>query len=200
MTDKPDALRAYSARSAEHIELLGDIEAMSHIDRERIQSWATALEGRVIDAGSGPGHWTAHLHGLGVDIEGIDMVAEFVASASARFPQVRFRQGRLEALPIKDGGVAGILSWYSVIHAAPADLPVLLAEFARCLAPGGSLLLGFFEGPRNEAFEHAVTAAYFWPVEEMTRELELAGFRVLDVSTRTDPGRRSHADISAVLR
>lgn len=193
-----DAREAYGARAAEYIDLLGDVGAMSPIDRRTMEEWAASIDGRILDAGCGPGHWTAHLRSRGADIEGIDQVPEFIDSARSRFPGTAYRLGGLDALPAEAGELAGILAWYSVIHVDPVNLPDVLAEFARSLAPGGRLLLGFFEGSRVEPFPHAVTTAYFWPTEEMARLLEAAGFRVLEVQTRTDPGCRPHASISAI--
>ncbi|GAC56270.1 hypothetical protein GOHSU_04_01390 [Gordonia hirsuta DSM 44140 = NBRC 16056] len=87
-----------------------------------------------------------------------------------------------------------------MIHTAPDRMQTLLAESARCLAPRGSLFVGFFAGSRVELFGQAVTTAYFWPVDEMASELERAGFQVVGTHTRGDPGSRRHADITAVLR
>nr|WP_246286040.1 class I SAM-dependent methyltransferase [Microbacterium pseudoresistens] len=178
--------------------MLGDIDAMSPRDRALIADWAARIDGRILDAGCGPGHWTAYLRGLGADIEGVDLVPEFIASARARFPDTAFQRGALETLPVDTGALAGLLSWYSLIHVEPARMPTTLHEFARCLAPGGSLLLGFFEGPRTEPFDHAVTTAYFWPVDAMRRLLRNEGFEIVDVVTRSDPGSRPHAAIEAV--
>ena len=80
-----------------------------------------------------------------------------------------------------------------------------LEEFARVLAPGGSLLLGFFTGARLEPFDHAVATAYYWPTDLLAERLEQAGFAVRDVRVRFDPaqtpapGRRPEAIIAAVL-
>ena len=192
-----EVCESYSAHAPQYISTLGHIDSMSPIDRRQIAEWGQAIDGRILDAGSGPGHWTAYLHQLGARVEGVDMVPEFVASASARFPEVSFRVGMLDGLPVGTSSLAGILAWYSVIHTAPSRLPVLLGEFARCLSADGSLLIGFFEGPRIEPFDHAVTTAYFWPVDKMTRMLERADFSVTDVQTRTDPWSRPHAAIVA---
>lgn len=190
---------AYAARASEYVELLGSIEATSLIDRQSIAQWASAVDGLIVDAGCGPGHWAQYLLELGADVEGIDMVPEFIEAACSRFPNVTFQQGTLERLPYDSDSVVGILSWYSVIHAEPEKLQAILKEFARCLAPGGTLLLGFFEGAQIKAFEHAVARAYFWPVEDMASELQKAGFQILKVRNRTEEGSRPHADIVAVL-
>lgn len=188
---------AYGARAAEYTELLGSVEALAAQDRDTISAWGAGIDGPVLDAGCGPGHWTAFLQQLGVDAQGIDLTPEFIELARSRFPEARFRFGALESLPVADAALGGLLSWYSVIHTPPEDVPGILREFARVLRPGGSLLLGCFEGPGLEAFDHAVTTAYFWPVAEMRSELERAGFAVGSVRTRTDPGSRPHAEYVA---
>lgn len=188
---------AYGARAAEYTELLGSVEALAAQDRDTISTWGAGIDGPVLDAGCGPGHWTEHLRALGIDITGLDLTPEFVDIARSRFPEARFRVGALESLPVADAALGGLLSWYSVIHTPPDGVPAILREFARVLRPGGSLLLGCFEGPRLEAFDHAVTTAYFWPVAEIRIELERAGFAVRSVRTRTDPGSRPHAEYLA---
>ena len=189
--------RSYGARAAEYTELLGSVDDMAAEDRRTIGDWAAAIEGRAVDAGCGPGHWTRFLRDHGVDVDGIDLVPEFVEGATARFPGLRFRVGELAALPVDDGALGGILSWYSVIHTEPQRVPAILREFARCLRPGGTLLLGFFAGERVEPFDHAVVTAWFWPIETMERELERAGFEILETHARQDAGSRPHGAILA---
>lgn len=188
---------AYGARAAEYTELLGSVEVLAAQDRGTISTWGAGIDGPVLDAGCGPGHWTAFLQQHGVDAQGIDLTPEFIDIARSRFPEARFRVGALEALPFPDAALDGLLSWYSVIHTPPDGVPAILREFARVLRPGGSLLLGCFEGPRLEPFDHAVTTACFWPIAEMRSELERAGFAVGSVRTRTDQGSRPHAEYLA---
>ncbi|MFC4004348.1 class I SAM-dependent DNA methyltransferase [Prauserella oleivorans] len=188
---------AYGRRAAEYADLFGSREAMPEPDRTLVSRWAGEISGRMIDAGCGPGQWTDLLRGQGCDIEGVDLVPRFVDIARSRFPGAAFRVGELDDLGVPDGSVAGILSWYSVIHADPGLVPGILGEFARCLGDGGSLLLGMFEGPRVEPFPHAVTTAYFWSIGEMSQRLREAGFHVEATESRVDPGRRPHAAIVA---
>lgn len=190
--------RGYSARAAEYAALLGDIGQMDAIDRERVGVWADSIDGRILDAGCGPGHWTAFLAERGHEIEGIDLVPEFIAHASSRYPHVAFRVASLAAPDIERGSLGGILAWYSLIHAAPHELSSLLIDARRLLRPGGSLLIGFFDGSDGEPFPHAVTTAYFWSIEGMTEHLEAAGFAVADSESRVQEGSRPHASISAM--
>lgn len=192
--------RAYAARADEYVGLMGTVDQMAEKDRELLTSWSRRISGPAIDAGCGPGHWTAFLHDRGIAVEGVDLVPEFLAGARERFPDVSFRLGDLDDLQVPDGALGAILSWYSVIHTPPEHVPAHLAEFARCIRPGGSLLLGFFEGPVVEPFDHKVVTAYFWPVETMRQELDHAGFDVTETHTRTDPGHRPYAALVAVRR
>lgn len=132
-----------------------------------------------MDAGCGPGHWTDLLHDGHRDASGVDISEAFLAAARFRYPHLGFSRASLRALPFADASVGGILAWYSLIHTDPADVPAVLREFARVLAPGGSLLLGFFVGEPREPFAHAITNAYLWSAEALTELLADAGFEVV---------------------
>lgn len=188
----------YAARAAEYTELFGDISQMDDDDRERIGSWADGIDGRILDAGCGPGHWTAFLVERGADAEGIDLVPAFIAGATTRFPRVSYRTASLAEADIPPGSLGGVLAWYSLIHATPDGLPHLLEAARRALHEGGRLLVGFFDGADGRPFPHAVTTAHYWSVPGMSTQLERAGFSVLDSETREQEGRRPHASISAV--
>ncbi|WP_341855062.1 class I SAM-dependent methyltransferase [Brachybacterium sp. GPGPB12] len=170
---------------------------MAPADVRRIETWARTACGPPLDLGRGPGHWTAHLAALGHEVEGWDPVAEFVRSARDRRPGTAYRRAALADLEGHPGTWGGILAWYSLIHLEPAAMPGALAAPHRALRRGGTLLLGFFDGARQEPFDHAVAPAQDWPVGRMTELVEAAGFEVLDVETRTDPGARPHAAVHA---
>lgn len=196
---------AYAARADEYTALLGTMEATSPVDRSTIRDWAGRRQGILLDVGCGPGHWTDWLASLRDDgelpgvtaVAGVEPTGSFIATARRRFPHLRFHEAAAEALPCASGSVGGILAWYSLIHTHPDSIGDALDEFARVLGPGGGLCLGFFTGPKVARFEHAITPAYFWPVEELAARVERAGFAVLSTQTRHDPGARPHADLVA---
>ncbi|MDI2129154.1 class I SAM-dependent DNA methyltransferase [Yinghuangia seranimata] len=101
---------------------------------------------RVADVGSGPGQVTAYLHGLGLDVTGVDLSPRMAALAARTFPHVPFTVGTLTALDIADGALAGLCAWYSTIHLPDDELPAAFAEFHRVLAPGGHALVAFQAG------------------------------------------------------
>ncbi|WP_348788781.1 class I SAM-dependent methyltransferase [Leifsonia sp. NPDC080035] len=196
-----DAVRsAYSDRSAEYIDLFGSIDAADPVDRERVSRWADGLTGPVLDAGCGPGHWTRHLAGRGLAAHGVDQVPEFVQRARREYPGLPFRLGSIDALDEGDASFGGVLAWYSLIHHEPSAVGTPLREFARVLAPGGGLLVGFFTGERVERFDHAVIAAYRWPVDALGGELDAAGFDVLEAHERIEAGQRPQGTLIARRR
>lgn len=194
---------AYDGRAAEYVEIAGALEQMNVRDREVITAWRDATTGTLLDAGCGPGHWTEFLSRGGREVRGVDLSREFIASARAAFPGIRFEIGSFRELPVETGSLGGILSWYSLIHTPPAEVPAILAEFARALAPGGGLLIGFFEGEPQERFAHAVAPAYYWTQDALGELLADVGFAVISAERRErQPGEisvRPHASVTAVI-
>lgn len=196
---------AYRNRAEEYTELLGSMEATAAEDRMTIRSWASEQRGLLVDVGCGPGHWTKWLDDLRREgalpevsgIDGVEPVEAFVTGARGRAPALNIHRGVAEHLPYDDASVGGILAWYSLIHTAPARLGDALGEFARVLRPGGGLCIGFFEGSVLEPFDHAVTPAMYWPLQELATRIESAGFEIVGSGARQDPGVRRHGHLIA---
>jgi SAM-dependent methyltransferase len=191
---------AYSSMSEQYIALFdGDWQA--HVDDTAlVRGHLAGLNGTVFDLGCGPGHWTAYLHSLGVDVTGVDLVPEFIDHARTSFTGPEFRLGSMTELDVPDHSAAGILSWYSTIHLSPQELDGVLAEFRRMLAPSGRLVIGFFDSDDEVAeFDHKVLAAYRWPVDELSARLTKAGFTELQRLKQQFPDRpdRKYAAIAA---
>lgn len=195
--DTGDVARAYGVRAGEYASHLGTMDAVARPDRDLVLLWARTLTGPVLDVGCGPGHWTAYLSDHGIDAAGIDPAPEFVTHARRTYPGVRFCEGRAERLPAPDASVGGLLAWYSLIHLDPPGVATAVTDFRRVLHPGGRLLLGFFEGPSIEPFDHAVVRAFRWPVDALSSIVQDCGFDIDETHTRTDAGRRPHGAIVA---
>lgn len=192
---------AYSRRADEYVDLFGSMAAVHPSDRQLVETWADDVTGPVLDAGCGPGHWTDHLVRRGHEARGIDLTPAFVGRARATYPGVSFAVGSIDRIDAPDASFGGVLSWYSTIHHAPRHIAAPLAEFARTLRPGGSLLLGYADGEcAVEAFDHAVAPAYRWPEAAMHALLAAHGFDVVEQHRRTGRGYRPHAAVVARLR
>jgi 2-polyprenyl-3-methyl-5-hydroxy-6-metoxy-1,4-benzoquinol methylase len=95
---------------------------------------------RVLDVGCGEGWFCAALAELGVvNVLGVDVAAEAVRRARARYPRLRFEVSGESELPVDDGQVDVI--WLGEVIEHVRDGLGLLGECARVLAPGGRLLL-----------------------------------------------------------
>ncbi|KRE38296.1 hypothetical protein ASG73_04890 [Janibacter sp. Soil728] len=191
---------AYVARAAEYISLLGSVGQMNPLDACLLGEWSDTLVGPVLDAGSGPGHWTDFLRSRGCVAHGVDAVPQFVESARERFPLTSFEVGDLLELPFVDARFGGVLAWYSVIHMNPEESASALAEFARVTTDDGHLLMGAFLGPDGHPFDHAVTTAYCRSEQGLTTQIEAAGFHVLSTHTRTSREHRPHLAVIARKR
>ncbi|MFB4289303.1 class I SAM-dependent methyltransferase [Nonomuraea sp. ATR24] len=173
---------AYDAVADIYADFVRDSLDRQPLDRAIIAAFAELVRAAgprpVVEAGCGPGYVTAHLRDLGLDASGVDLSAELIRIARRDHPGLRFEVGSMGAVDAADGELGGLLSWYSLIHTPPAELPPYLAEFRRVVAPGGHLLLGFFEsdgGPVSQ-FDHKVTPAYRWPIDELAGLARKEGF------------------------
>lgn len=193
---------AYDSVVVPYADLARDYLDGVPLDRSVLAAFAelarTVDAGPVAELGCGPGYVTAHLRELEVDVFGVDLSAAMIDFARGAHPGLRFDVGSMDALDLPDGELGGIVSWYSVIHAPPGELPAYLAEFRRVLAPGAPLLLAFFEagGGPVAAFDHKVTTAYRWPVDDLAGMAREAGFAEIGRMLR-EPGaeerfRRGH--------
>ncbi|RAJ66962.1 methyltransferase family protein [Streptomyces sp. Amel2xB2] len=198
---------AYDAVVAPYVELAAQQQLDAHpLDRALLAAFTESVRavapatghGPVADLGCGPGQLTAQLRESGLDVFGVDLSPAMIEYARGAFPDLRFEVGSMDALELPDGTLSGVLSWYSVIHAPPRRMPSYLAEFRRVLAPGGTLLLAFFEseGGPVTPFDHKVTTAYRWPADGLARLAGGAGFtevgRMLREPVDGERYRRGH--------
>jgi SAM-dependent methyltransferase len=97
------------------------------------------LDGPVLDAACGTGRHAAYLAAAGREVVGVDASEAMLARARAKLPDVDFRTGELESLPVADGSMAGAVCALALSHVA--DMKPAIAELARVLKPGGRLVV-----------------------------------------------------------
>ncbi len=198
---------SYDARAKEYANLfLAHLERVP-VDRERLGVFARHVSpgtGAVADVGCGPGYVVNHLAGVGVEAVGYDISSAMIDEAQRTFPDSSFHVGDLTSLEISDSSLAGLVSRYSIIHMAPAQLTDAFREWFRVLSPRAPVLVSFFASNSSVThglpFDHAVVTAHeLWP-DTVVAEMESVGFGSFEVSTRKPlDGERSfdHATILA---
>ncbi len=191
----------YDTVATTYTETFRDQLAGNPVDRAVLGVFAELVAagggGPVLDIGCGPGRLTGHLTSLGLDVSGVDLSPRFVALARATHPDVRFEVGSMTRLEQADASLAGLLAWYSVIHIPEPELPGVIAEFDRVLAPGGVALLAFQIGDevnrRTEAWGYEVCVDFHRRTpERMAELLRAVGWRVRVRTVREAEGDERH--------
>jgi ubiquinone/menaquinone biosynthesis C-methylase UbiE len=134
----------------------------------------------VLDVGCGTGRLEVALAGR-ARLWGVDATPEMLEVARRNAPGARFKLGRAEELPFKEGWFERAVLWL-VVHLV--DPPRALAELHRVLAPEGRLAIATFDPSYfdsfwlNELFPslEGIDRARFPTAAELEAELGAAGF------------------------
>lgn len=100
--------------------------------------------GRALDVGCGEGRFCRMLAAEGVLTVGIDPTKPLIEEARRRDPDGDYRLGMAEALDFADGSFDLVVSYLTLIDID--DVEAAIAEMARVLRPGGSLLIANLNG------------------------------------------------------
>ncbi len=90
---------------------------------------------KVIDIATGPGYAAAAAERRGATVIGVDFSSAMVVEARRRNPEIEFREGDAEELPLGDALFDAAVMNFGILHLARPDQA--LAEACRVLRPGG---------------------------------------------------------------
>lgn len=193
---------SYDTIAADYASAFPDAMGGVPFDRALVSAFAELARAHspapVADLGSGPGHVTALVHGLGVPVFGVDLSPNMVALARRAYPALRFHVGTMTRLDLPDATLGGILALFSIIHVPDDHLPDAFAEFHRVLRPGAPVLLSFQVADAEdglhvtERFGHEISLDYHWRTpEKVARLLGKAGLDAYArVQREPDEGER----------
>jgi len=120
-------------------------ECVREIWYEHVHRYVLAGEAvagmRVLDAACGEGYGSCYLAGLAKHVTGVDISAQSIAHAAARYQagNLSFLQADCRSLPFPAGHFDCIVSFETLEHMQEQEQ--LLAEFRRVLATDGFLLI-----------------------------------------------------------
>jgi SAM-dependent methyltransferase len=146
MTWLADTRTSYDTVAESYADFVADALDEQPYLRAALNLFASEVDGPVLDAGCGPGHFTAYLASLGLDASGIDLSPAMIDLARKTHPGPRFEVGSMTDLSVPDASVAGVLASWSLIHVPDDAVPVALGHFRRVLRPGGLLVVGYHVG------------------------------------------------------
>ena len=123
---------------------LGDYGRRFVLDAPMIERLRRLGGGRALDVGCGEGRFCRILRAEGFEPVGLDPTSELLDAARAKDPDSRYVEGRAEALDFADASFDLVVACLSLIDIEHADRAI--AEMARVLKPGGTLLVANLTG------------------------------------------------------
>ena len=125
---------------------------------------------RALDAACGEGYGSFLLAREAREVIGVDIAAESVAHATARYgaPNLRYVRASAATLPLPDASIDLVISFETIEHLT--DQAEMLAEFRRVLVPSGVLIIS---SPNKTIYSEETGYANEYHVRELTRD-ELA--------------------------
>lgn len=90
---------------------------------------------KVVDIASGPGYVAAAAVRRGASVTGVDFSGSMIRWARERYPDIEFREGDAEQLPLDDNLFDAAVMNFGILHLARPDLA--LTEACRVLCRGG---------------------------------------------------------------
>ena len=173
--ERAEAANRYFAGQADVWDQIRSLHvAESEVERAIDQSLGKRPLGRLVDIGTGTGRMIELLGPRSSQAIGIDRSSEMLRLARVKLEaagiQSSLRQGDMYALPLPDGAADNIVI-HQVLHYAHSPAAAI-AEAARVLAPGGTLLVIDFAAHEREelratdahirlGFEDEVMAGWF---------------------------------------
>lgn len=180
----------YDRIASEYATRIGGELAHKPFDRAILARFADRVRaaGPVLDLGCGPGHVSQYLHDLGVAVTGIDLSPAMIEIARQQHPAVPFESGSMLDIPA-NGGLAGIVAMYAVIHIDRAAQPAMFARWFSALQLGGSLLISFHIGNTDRHIEDMWGTPVdidflFFTRDEIEHRLIDAGFTIVESHER----------------
>ena len=186
-----DAPGAWARETRRHYDALVDKYVDAYFDDRTDWPWlrefasAVGTGGVVLDAGCGPGNYSAVLVREGLEVVGIDLSPEMIKAAQRLVPEARFRVLDFSNLDQLDAQFDGILCAYSLLHVPGSEVSGVLRLFHSCLEASGfmGLLTKVGDGaaePTSPLAPELTCLVHLFPEDEVVSLVRRAGFEVVE--------------------
>ncbi|MGH2632612.1 MAG: class I SAM-dependent methyltransferase, partial [Tepidiformaceae bacterium] len=163
----------------------GDVNRTFLLDPVMLGLCGDVASDLVLDVGCGEGRFGRILHVRGARVIGVDPTASLIGEAARRAPgPLACVRAGAEGLPFKTGAFDLVVSYVMLVDVP--DIASAISEMARCLRPGGRLVVSnlSFMSAGNGWIRDAEGRRLHYPVdryfEERAVELDWQGIRVVN--------------------
>lgn len=149
-------LHAYEILADGYAARFGDDLDASAFDRAVLDGALDLLgpSARILDLGCGPGQVASYLTKRGFDPVGVDLTPAMLDVARRLSSQVPLVNGDLLQLPVRKGGVDGVIAWFSLHNLPRSLLDRAISEVSRSLRREGVFVMVTHAGTGQEVVEH----------------------------------------------
>ncbi len=146
-------------------EVTGSIR-LEHLHRYLIAR-ELSRDKHVLDIACGEGYGSNLLASVAANVVGVDIAQEAIDHATAcyRRPNLQFKQGACEAIPLPDGAVDVVVSFETIEHLSLQD--VMMREFRRVLRADGLLVIS---NPERHEYSEVLGNRNEFHIKELYRE------------------------------
>ena len=183
----------YDTVAREYAEFFTEEHEKKPQDQEVLKRFAQLLAGRrpAWEFGCGPGHTAQYVANLGIEISGLDLSEKIIEQARVSHPKIPFRKGNMLDLDFEDNSIAGVLSFYAIVHFTADQVLKAFQEIYRVLQPNGLYLFTYHIGEETVHVEeflgkHVDINWMFFKSDFIMGCLQKTGFESIEVIER-DP-------------
>jgi len=183
--------KVYDAVAEAYSETFSGEHEKKPKDREILHRFSQEIGKRkpVWDFGCGPGQTTKYLKDLGIEISGLDLSDNILKQARTNHPEINFKKGNVLELEFENDSIAGIVSFYAIVHFTEEQAEVAFREVFRVLQPGGIFLLTYHIGEETIRLEEFLGQKVeidfmFFTSDFIFRCLKGCGFKKIEIIER----------------
>jgi SAM-dependent methyltransferase len=187
-------IATYNAKAADYAQMVS-----SEAPDTSLQTFIDLMPkgGHVLDLGCGPGTASAHMRAAGLVPDPVDASEGMIAIAKDKFGLA----ARLATFADITGSdiYDGIWANFSLLHAAPDDLPRHFNALGKATKPGGTIHVGMKTG--TGVARDKINRLYTYvTVEELSTLLTSAGYHVTYTKEGQEAGLAGTVDPFVIMR